>query len=66
MKKLGNCFFTNGCFSLGDDGGIDTDNFFEDSYELTKFIDKILYKYDDHPSIYYTGFILGILERSNE
>ena len=50
-------FFTNGYFSLGDDGEIDTNRFFKDSDELAKFIDKILDKYDDHPSIYYTGNI---------
>ena len=36
---------------------IDTNRFFKDSNELAKFIDKILDKYDDHPSIYYTGNI---------
>ena len=54
MEKLKNGFFTNGNFSLGDYGEIDTHRFFEDSYELTEFIDKILDKYDDHLSIYYT------------
>ena len=57
MEKLKNGFFTNGYFSLGDDGEIDTKRFFKDSDELAKFIDKILDKYDDHPSIYYTGNI---------
>ena len=57
MEKLKNGFFTNGCFTLGDDGEIDTNRFFKDSDELAKFIDKILDKYDDHPSIYYTGNI---------
>ena len=57
MEKLTNGFFTNGYFSLGDDGEIDTNRFFKDSDELAKFIDKILDKYDDHPSIYYTGNI---------
>ena len=57
MEKLKNGFFTNGYFSLGDDGGLDTTGFFKDSDELDKFIDKILDKYDDHPSIYYTGNI---------
>ena len=55
MEKLRNGFFTNGYFILGDDDGeIDT-RFFKNSDELAKFIDKILDKYDDHPSIYYTG-----------
>ena len=54
MQKLKNGFFTNGYFSLGDDGGLDTTGFFKDSDELDKFIDKILDKYDDRPSIYYT------------
>ena len=57
MEKLKNGFFTNGCFSLGDEGEIDTIRFFKDSNELAEFIDKILDKYDDNPSIYYTGNI---------
>ena len=57
MEKLKNGFFTNGYFSLGEEGEIDTNRFFKNSDELTKFIDKILDKYDDHPSIYYTGNI---------
>ena len=56
-EKLKNGFFTNGYFTLGDEGEIDTNRFFKDSNELAKFIDKILDKYDDHPSIYYTGNI---------
>ena len=56
-EKLKNAFFTNGYFSLGEEGEIDTNRFFKDSNELAKFIDKILDKYDDHPSIYYTGNI---------
>ena len=54
MEKLKNGFFTKGYFSQGDDGEIDTNRFFRD---LAKFIDKIFDKYDDHPSIYYTGNI---------
>ena len=57
MQKLTNGFFTNGYFSLGDDGEIDTNRFFKNSDELAKFIDKILDKYDDYTSIYYTGKI---------
>ena len=57
MKRLKNGFFTNGYFSVSDDGEIDTNRFFKNSDELVKFIDKILDKYDDHPSIYYTGNI---------
>ena len=57
MEKLKNGFFTNGYFSLGDHVKIDTNRFFKDSNELAEFIDKILDKYDDHPSIYYTGNI---------
>ena len=57
MQKLENGFFTNGYFSLGEEGEIDTNRFFKDSNELAEFIDKILDKYDDHPSIYYTGNI---------
>ena len=56
-EKLKNGFFTNGFFSLGEEGEIDTNRFFKTSDELAKFIDKILDKYDDHPSIYYTGNI---------
>ena len=57
MEKLKNGFFTNGYFTLGEEGEIDTNRFFKDSDELAKFIDKILDKYDNHPSIYYTGNI---------
>ena len=57
MEKIKNGFFTNGYFTLGEEGEIDTDRFFKNSDELAKFIDKILDKYDDHPSIYYTGNI---------
>ena len=58
MEKLKNGFFTNGYFSLGEEEGeIDTNRFFKNSDELAIFIDKILDKYDDHPSIYYTGNI---------
>ena len=57
MEKLKNGFFTNGYFTLGEEGEIDTNRFFKDSDELAKFIDKILDKYDDHPSIYDTGNI---------
>ena len=57
MEKLKNGFFTNGYFSLGEEGEIDTNRFFKNSDELAKFIDKILDKYDNHPSIYYTGNI---------
>ena len=57
MEKLKDGFFTKGYFSLGDEREIDTNRFFKDSDELAKFEDKILDKYDDHPSIYYTGNI---------
>ena len=57
MEKLKNGFFTNGHFSLGEEGEIDTKRFFKNSDELAKFIDKTLDKYDDYPSIYYTGNI---------
>ena len=58
MEKLKNAFFTNGFFGLGEEEGeIDTNRFFKNSDELANFIDKILDKYDDHPSIYYTGNI---------
>ena len=57
MEKLKNGFFTNGYFSVGDDGEIDTNRFLKDSKELARFIDKTLDKFDNHPSIYYTGNI---------
>ena len=57
MEKLTNGFFSNGYFSLGDKGEIDRNRFFKDNNELAKFIDKIIDKYDDHPSIYHTGNI---------
>ena len=50
-------FLTNGYFSLGDNGEIDNNRVFKDSNDLAKFIHKILDKYDDHPSIFYTGKI---------
>ena len=59
MEKLknGNGFFTNGYFTLDEEGEIDTNRFFKNTDELAVLIDKILDKYDDHPSIYYTGNI---------
>ena len=60
MERLTNGFFTNGYFSLGDDGVIDTKGVSKDSDELTKFIHKILDEYDDHPFINYTGNIQRI------
>ena len=61
MEKLKYGFFTNGYFSVGDEGEIDTKRFFKDSKDLAKFIDKILDNYDDHPSICYTGIIYRYL-----
>ena len=57
MEKLRNGLFTNGYFNVGDDGEINTNKVFKDSYKIAKFTDKIVdkYKYDDHPCIYYTG-----------
>ena len=59
MEILTNGFSTNGYFnfSLSDEEEIDTKIFFEDSKELAKLTDEILDKYDDHPSINYTGDI---------
>ena len=54
-EKLRNGFFTYSYFSLDNDGEIDTNRLLKDSKELAKFKDKILDKYVDHPSIYYTG-----------
>ena len=51
MEQLKNGFFTNVYFNLGDNGEIDTKRFFNDSNEFAKFIDKLLDKNDDHPSI---------------
>ena len=53
MEKLKNGFFTNGYFSLGDEGEIDSNSFFKDSNELANFIHKKLDKFDDHSGIYY-------------
>ena len=61
MEKLINGFFTNGYFSLGEEGQSDTNRFFKNSDELAKFIDIILDEYDDHPSIYCTGNIYRYL-----
>ena len=60
MEKMKNGFFMNSYFTLGDKGEIDTNRSFKNSNELAKFIYKVLYKYDDHPSIYYTGNIQKI------
>ena len=38
-------------FTIGIEGEIETKRFFQDSSELVKLIDRILDKYDDHPSI---------------
>ena len=40
MEKMKNGFFTNGYFSLDDNGEFDTNRFFKDTDELVKFIDK--------------------------
>ena len=55
MEKLKNGCFTNGYFTLGDEGEIETNRFIRDGSELAKFMDKILEKCDDHPSVYCTG-----------
>ena len=55
MEKLKKGIFTNGYFSLGDKREMDTNRFFKDSIELAKFMEQILDKCDDHPSIIYTG-----------
>ena len=57
MEKLKSVFLTKGYFTLGDEEEIDNKPFFKDNSELVKFIDKILDKYDDHPSLFYTGEI---------
>ena len=44
MEKLKNCFFTNGFFTLTDEGEIKTNRVLRDSTELAKFIDKKLDK----------------------
>ena len=66
MEKMKHGFFTNSFFSLGDERKIDTNRFLKDSNELAKFIDQILDKDDDHPSIYYTGNIFRFLEILHE
>ena len=61
MEQLRKGFFTNGFFSLGDDGGdIDLKRFSKDSDELAKIVDKISVKYDDHLPIFYTGKIYSL------
>ena len=55
MEKLKSGFLTKGYYSLGDEGEIDIISFFKDNDKLAKFIDKILDKFNNHPSIYYTG-----------
>ena len=54
-KNLKNGFFTISYFTLGDKREIDTNRFFGDSSELANFLDKILDKYEDHRSEFYTG-----------
>ena len=66
MENLKSDFFTNGYFSLGDDGEIDTNRFFKDINELAKFIDKISNKYADHHSIYYSGNFWEYFKNLNE
>ena len=51
MEKLKNGFLRNDYLSLGDESEIGTNRFFKDGNEFAKFIDKIIDKYDDHPSI---------------
>ena len=46
---------TNGYFGLADEGQIRAKKSFEYSNEVTKFIDKLLNKYDDQHSLYYRG-----------
>ena len=62
MEKLRNAFFTNGFFSPSDKGETDTNRFFKGGNQLAQFIDKILDKYENHFSIYYTGNIYGSFE----
>ena len=57
MEKMKSAFFSNGYFTLGNEKDIDTNRSFKDSNELAKFFDKMLAKYEDHPSIYYRGHI---------
>ena len=60
MEEVKDDFLTNGYFTLGDGKEIDFNSFFEDSNELAKFLDKILDKYDDHPSIHtIQGIFIG-------
>ena len=55
MEKTINVFFTNSYFSVGDEGEMDINRFLEDSNEMANFVDKILDKFYDQPSISYTG-----------
>ena len=57
MEKLKTAFFANGYFSLGDNDDNYIIRFFKNGVDLAKFIDKLSDKYDDRPSIFYTGKI---------
>ena len=49
--------YTKSYFLLGHEVEIDRYRILKDSIELAKFIDGIIDKYDDHPSIFYRGNI---------
>ena len=51
MKKMINCFFTNGYFTLGGEGEIEISRCFGDRSALLNLADKILDKYDNYRSI---------------
>ena len=56
-------FFTRSGFILGDEEAIETDIFLRDDSEVSKFIEKILEKFKDHRSIFYTGNVCRYFEK---
>ena len=55
--------FTNGVFTLGDEGEIKTYDFFRDMLDLPKFIDKILDNCDDNLFVFHTGDVYRYFEK---
>ena len=55
MEKLKDGFLRNSLLIRREEGEIEANRFLRDSEELAKFINKILDKYHDQTSVYYTG-----------
>ena len=66
MEKLKNVFFTDGYFSPGEEGEIDTDRFFKEINELGKFIEKYLIKMTTILLYNIQAIFIGNLEFLNE